>query len=158
MPGRRRTPRPGAVQAENGAVAVEFALVLPLLMMFLFGVIQYGYGLFQLQSFTSAVGDSARVLATGIDSCTGYASAVRGLVQGDGLDPADVGTVDVQWINSDGSALAQRLGYARVTVSYTPFKIGLPFIPFPSRFTRSQTVMVQDIGLPSLPGCEVPLS
>jgi len=147
--------RPGSPGSDAGAAAVEFALLLPLLMMFLFGVIQYGYGLFQLQIFNSTVADASRVLATGIGSCPGFTAVVTDLAGTDGLDPRAVSHVTVHWLDPDGHPLpqAQRLGFARVTASYQPFRIGLPFLPFPAEFTRSRTVTVQDIGQPGLPGC-----
>jgi hypothetical protein len=153
---RSRSAADTGTGADTGAVAVEFALLLPLLMMFLFGIIQYGYGLFQLQTFNSTVSDSARSLATGITSCPSFNSTLDSLVSGNGLDPADVSDVRVQWVNSDGSTLPQRLGYAKLTVSYKPFKIGIPFVPFPNEFTETRTVAIQDIGNSSLTGCLLP--
>ena len=142
--------------ADSGAVAVEFALLLPLLMLFLFGIIQYGYGLFQLQTFNSTVSDSAQSLATGITSCSGFDDTLNKLVTGNGLDPAAISNVKVQWLNQDGSTLPNRLGYAELTASYAPFKIGIPFIPFPDQFTRTRIVAVQDIGNSTLAGCLIP--
>ena len=52
-------------RTEDGAVALEFALILPVLLLFLFGVIQYGYGLFQLQSFSAALNEASRTASTG---------------------------------------------------------------------------------------------
>ena len=51
--------------SDRGAAAVEFALVLPVLMLFLFGIIQYGYGLLQLQAFNSALSDASRTSLRG---------------------------------------------------------------------------------------------
>jgi Flp pilus assembly protein TadG len=102
-----------AARREAGAVAVEFALLLPLLMLFLFGFIQYGYGLFQLQTFNSTVSDSARSLATGITGCSAFDSTLNTLVSGNGLDPAAISDVQVAWVNADGSPLPQRTRSSR---------------------------------------------
>jgi TadE-like protein len=154
----RSLPNPpaGASTGDTGAVAVEFALLLPLLMLFLFGIIQYGYGLFQLQTFNSTVSDSARSLATGITSCPAFNQTLDSVASGNGLDPAALSDIHVDWVNSDGSPLPQRLGYAKLTVSYAPFNIGLPFIPFPDEITRTRLVSIQDIGNSSLTGCLLP--
>jgi Flp pilus assembly pilin Flp len=142
---------------DRGAVAVEFALVLPLLTLFLLGVIQYGFGLFQLQNFTAALGDASRSAGTGIENCLDFDSRVRDLVGGTGasIDPDDVGQISVEWL-TDGLAPAQRperLGMTRVTASFKPFRLGVPFIPFPETITRSATAPVQDILSNTLPGC-----
>jgi hypothetical protein len=141
---------------ERGASAVEFALVMPILVLFLFGIIQYGYGLFQLQSFNAALGDASRLAATGITSCSAFDNTLKGLLENNGLDKDDlVGVVHVQWQTDSGtpSGIAARLGYARVTATYRMFRIGVPGIPFPSQVTRSQTVVVQDIGALGLGNC-----
>ncbi len=149
-------PPAGERTSDSGAVAVEFALLLPILMLFLFGIIQYGYGLFQLQTFNSTVSDSARSLSTGITNCTAFNGTLDSIAGGNGLDPTALSDIHVEWVNSDGSPLPQRLGYAKLTVSYAPFKIGVPFIPFPDEFTRTRLVAIQDIGNSSLTGCLLP--
>jgi TadE-like protein len=140
---------------DAGAAAVEFALVLPLLMMFLFGIIQYGMGLYQYQAFSSAVGDASRLVATGVVSCAGLDSTLDDLAQGSGLDPAKVSAVTVVWLKPDGSPapIAQRLGLAQVSATYQPFDLGVPFVPFPDTFTGQRTVTVQDIASSALTGC-----
>ncbi|MGN6575622.1 MAG: TadE/TadG family type IV pilus assembly protein [Nocardioides sp.] len=45
---------------ERGAVAVEFALVLPILVMLLFGIIEFGFVLAQKAALSSAVREGAR--------------------------------------------------------------------------------------------------
>jgi Flp pilus assembly pilin Flp len=139
--GRRRGDR------ESGAAAVEFALLLPLLMMFLFGIIQYGYGLFQLQAFNSSLGDATQVAADGITDCGLFPGVLQNLADGNGLDGADVSNIQVHWLTAAGgaSALPDAGGQVQVTATFTPFKIGLPFVPFPDTITRTQTASVQDI-------------
>jgi Flp pilus assembly pilin Flp len=153
--GRRRigrpTPEPGGERPggdrENGAAAVEFALVLPLLMLFLFGIIQYGYGLFQLQAFNSSLGDATQVAADGITNCSLFPNVLKDLADGNGLEGSAVSNIQVQWLASDGtaSAIPEAGGQVQVTAVFTPFKIGLPFVPFPDTITRTQTASVQDI-------------
>jgi Flp pilus assembly protein TadG len=162
--GRRHGRRPGswsssrhpAREHEDGAVAVELALCLPLLLMFLFAVIQYGYGLFQLQEFNAALGNASQLAATGITDCGKFTDTLTSLASQDGLKGSGVDKhVVVSFLTQDDSTSdqAQRYGLVKVTASYTPFRIGFPGIPFPKTITRSQTSPIQDIGLSTLPGC-----
>jgi Flp pilus assembly protein TadG len=136
---------------------VEFALVMPLLFMILFGIIQYGYGLFQLQALSSTINDTSRLVANGLSSCTTLNDDAKAAASGNGLDPANLGNVQVTWLNADGTpsstGLAARLGMARVEASYQAFDIGMPLVPFPDSLTRATQVTVQDIGQPDLTGC-----
>jgi Flp pilus assembly protein TadG len=50
-------------QRERGAAAVEFALVVPLLLMLVFGIISYGYMLSFRQSISQAAAEGARAAA-----------------------------------------------------------------------------------------------
>ena len=48
---------------EDGAVAVEFAILLPLLVVILFGIISVGIALFRVVNYTSAAREGARYSA-----------------------------------------------------------------------------------------------
>jgi hypothetical protein len=148
----RQTGRP---QEDRGAVAVEFALLLPLLMMFLFGIIQYGYGLFQLQAFNSALTETAESAGRQVDSCDLVTSTLQDLASGNGLDPGSISGVQVRWLDDLGTATASpvRLGRVQVSATFEPFKIGIPFVPFPDSITRTRTVTVQDVTVPTMGIC-----
>ena len=48
-------------RSESGAAAVEFALLLPLLMMIVFGIIEFGLALYQQAILTNASREGARL-------------------------------------------------------------------------------------------------
>ncbi|GAA1163685.1 pilus assembly protein [Nocardioides aquiterrae] len=52
-----------ARREERGAAAVEFALVVPFLLLILFGIISYGFMLSVRQSISQAAGEGARAAA-----------------------------------------------------------------------------------------------
>ena len=53
-------------RSERGSAAVEFALVLPIVTMVVFGIIAFGIGFTQKQTLASAVRDGARFGSVGI--------------------------------------------------------------------------------------------
>jgi Flp pilus assembly protein TadG len=53
------------LRKEEGAAAVEFALVAGLLFMLLFGMIEYGFAFFEMQTLRGATREGARVAAVG---------------------------------------------------------------------------------------------
>ena len=55
----------GKLRDEDGAAAVEFALIVGLLAMLVFGLIEYGVALWQMQSLRAATREGARVAAVG---------------------------------------------------------------------------------------------
>jgi Flp pilus assembly protein TadG len=63
----RRKARPG--KGEEGAAAVEFAIVAPLLLLLVFGLIEFGLWLSQYEVMASAAREGARVAAVR-GSCT----------------------------------------------------------------------------------------
>ena len=54
-------------QREDGAAAVEFALIVGLLAMLIFGMMEYGLAFWQLQSLRASAREGARVAAVGGD-------------------------------------------------------------------------------------------
>jgi Flp pilus assembly protein TadG len=113
---------------DEGAAAVEFALISILLFMLLFGLIQYGMAFFQLQATTHAAREGARLAAVGVSSgpslsaCQQFAKDVADRA---GMARADIATVGVDF---DPGAVAGAT--ARVRLEWRPRKFGFPFVPF----------------------------
>ena len=99
---------------ESGVVAIEFALVAPLLLMLIFGAIQFGRAYNAKIELTAAVREGVRVLA--LD--TGDPETVT-KDAAPGLDPASI-TVDT---STDPCTAGEQ---AWVEASY-PFDLNIPF-------------------------------
>lgn len=63
--------RTSRVRDERGAAMVEFALVLPIFLALLFGIISYGWMLSYRQSISQAAAEGARVLAVAPQGASG---------------------------------------------------------------------------------------
>jgi Flp pilus assembly protein TadG len=139
-------------QRDQGAAAVEFALVSVLLFTLLFGILQYGYGFFQMQATAATAGDAARLAVAGLydqgplNGCVAFGNAVAQNAEDNGLPPGAVQQVKVTWADLSGGATAQRGGTATVQVTITPTDLKYPFVPFPDTITRSLTAMVENVG------------
>src|SRR5919202_6635011 len=67
----RRTSQIGSfLSSELGAAIVEFAIVLPLLLLLVFGIADFGRALFIKNNLTSAARSGARVAAVQLDPIT----------------------------------------------------------------------------------------
>jgi Flp pilus assembly protein TadG len=64
---------------ERGAALVEFALILPILVMFVFGIIEFGREYSARIQLTSAVREGARAAALGFDPVAATIAAAPGL-------------------------------------------------------------------------------
>ena len=58
---------PDRLRRQDGAAAVEFALIVGVLVMLLFGMLQFGLAFFELQNLRAAVREGARIGAVGAD-------------------------------------------------------------------------------------------
>jgi Flp pilus assembly protein TadG len=105
-----RVERP-ATKAERGAAAVELALVLPLLLLILFGIIEFGRGYEVKVQLTGSVREGARSLALG-ESQAEVEQAVIDAAPGlnPALTPADISMTPCPPGGADGDAT--------VTVTY----------------------------------------
>ena len=99
---RRRRP------FDRGQSLVEFALILPVLMIMVFGIIDFGLGLRSYISLTNATREGARFAAVGNSAgaypanCDGTSNTTvigRVCYTIEGLDLADVDTVSVAYPN-----------------------------------------------------------
>lgn len=104
-----RAPGTGAGRRERGAAAVEFALVAPLLLALVGGIIEFAHA-YNLQiSITQAAREAARTMAIENDQGLAQAAALNGAP---GLDPAAF------TFTFSPAACAEDLT-ANVTITYT---------------------------------------
>ncbi|HEX9228764.1 MAG TPA: TadE/TadG family type IV pilus assembly protein [Arthrobacter sp.] len=108
---RSKSRAPGACDAgrERGAVAVEFGLVAPVLMLLVGGIVEFSH-LYNLQiSVTQAAREAARTMAVEHDDTAAMAAGIAGAP---GLDPT---AFDFDFTGvCDGTP-----GNSAVTVTYT---------------------------------------
>jgi Flp pilus assembly protein TadG len=85
---------PNQLRREDGAAAVEFALIVGVLVILLFGMLQFGLAFFELQNLRAAAREGGRAGAVGADE-----SQVRQQVQDSSLNsiPADNAAISVQY-------------------------------------------------------------
>lgn len=134
--------------SEDGAAAVEFALVVPVLVLLLFGIISYGYMLSVRQAITQATAEGARAgavtqPASGTSPEDAAIAAVNRSLDGFGLTCASPG---MQCEAAPPAACDG--GSARcvsVTVNYAYAAhdpLDIPFVPMPEnlRFTARAEV------------------
>jgi len=97
-------PRPPATRAsERGAAALEFALVLPILLMLVFGIITFGRAYHAKVSLAGGVREGARALALGKSASDAQAATIDA-AGGLGLDAADISTEGCPAGGADGTA------------------------------------------------------
>lgn len=122
-------------RGQGGAVAVEFALVLPFLLLVVFGIIQYGLYFYADQGGSDAARKAARLAAVGkYTDCTSFRNSIKADIASLGDEAnasitrsykSDAGAVRA----SDGSNVL--IGdFATVRVSFDSFDFNFPFLPF----------------------------
>jgi Flp pilus assembly pilin Flp len=131
---------------ENGAAAVEFALLLPLLVLLLFGFIQFGLAFNARIQATNAAREAARLAAVGIGDWgnLGGGDAFWDVVQ----QRAGVGDISNCSFNTDpfiGGTLT-------VTFDF-PLDLVIPFAPsLPQGGTARASMRVEQLSEPGGPG------
>jgi Flp pilus assembly protein TadG len=118
----------------DGAVAVEFAVLLPLMLMILFAVIGFGQALSRVQGYVGAAREGARYVAVHCDNistgCSAGAVNTRVQQAAGANNPIGVANVTVTQTNPGGVALPNCAPASIVSVSWTqPLTIEIPFIP-----------------------------
>ncbi|MGH7258054.1 MAG: TadE/TadG family type IV pilus assembly protein, partial [Nitrospiraceae bacterium] len=106
---------------ERGAAAVEFAILLPVLMLILFGIIEFGMVMYSREIITNASREGARtgiVQATAKPTAGQIQTVVTNYLTGTGIDPNQV------TINITGVGLAAP-NTLTVTVAY-PYNFFVP--------------------------------
>jgi hypothetical protein len=136
---RRRT---GAAPDE-GAAAVEFALVSVLLFTILFGILQYGMLFFQMQAASSTARQMARFASVGITSCSAFRTASLAVASEN--EVPSLGFVP-KAVFDVGGGTAARPEWVDVSIKFSPTDFGVPFVPFPGDLTRTARARVENVG------------
>jgi Flp pilus assembly protein TadG len=118
---------------ERGAALVEFALILPLLVMFVFGIVEFGRAYSARIELTSAVREGVRAAALGKDTAT---AANVTIAAAPGLKP---GLTAAQVVASS-CAGATPPPNATVTATY-PFTYTIPLFRTSTLTLRATGVM-----------------
>lgn len=116
------------MRSERGSALVEFALVVPVLVMLVFGIVEFGRGYNAKITVTHAAREGARVLALTADAAAAQDAAKDAATS---LNPDDL-TVTTSSC-TPGSP-------ASVTISY-PFTYGVPFVGNGTATIKSTGVM-----------------
>jgi Flp pilus assembly protein TadG len=108
---------------DRGASAVEFALVLPILLLIVFGIVDFGRAYNAQIALSEAAAQGARVLALGGTSAQAQAAAKSSL-DGSSVAPGDVSFPTLTACPADGSGTGQ----AVIKVQDANFTFVTPFI------------------------------
>jgi Flp pilus assembly protein TadG len=142
---------------EGGAAAVEFALVLIPMLYLVFGLIQYGWYFYAMQSGSSAVGDAARRAAVGNCQTVGDVQTLLKNHLGAATTASNASqiTTTLSYTKADGSPSgppndatnpAQVGGSVTVTATFPTLNMHFPFIPVPNNgdVTRTNVARLED--------------
>jgi Flp pilus assembly pilin Flp len=133
---------------EDGAAAVEFALLLPLIVLLLFGIIEFGLAFNTRIQATNAAREGARMAIVGIGNwgdVGGGTSFWQAVQQDAGL--ADIENCVLSTDDVVGGTLT-------VTFDY-PLDLAIPFMPNPPSWqtgTARATMRIEQLSAPGGPG------
>jgi len=144
-------------RGEGGATALEFGLVAPLMMLLIFGLVQYGYLFWALTTASANAREAARKLAVGQD----WVSCVQPKIEVHAGQPALSTVVSTyRWVDDAGTTLVrpvQRGDYVEVEVAFDSLDLHFPFLPMPNNGRVQETARRQVENVPdSPPACDNP--
>jgi Flp pilus assembly protein TadG len=117
------------LRREEGAAAVEFALIVGVLAILVFGLLEYGLAFWQVQNLRAAAREGARAAAVGADD-----AAIRTVMQ-----DAAVGSLSGSWTYGQNRICDEDTRGQEVTVTISnaslpgsvqdAFHVNIPFLP-----------------------------
>ena len=124
-----RPSRKGPRARETGAAVVEFGLVVPLLLLLVLGIIQYGLYFWAIQGGSDVARDAARRAAVGdLTDCTSFRSALSSQM---GSFSESGATFSRVFDDSNPIAGVQVGERVRITVRFRAHALGVALIPLP---------------------------
>ena len=139
------------VRREDGATALEFGLVAPIIFMAIFGIIQYGFMFWALQTASATAREAARSLIVGtVEPCT--LDRAEHMAQ----NPAVGGGSPVAtatYYDPDGAVVAAPVegGLVEVEVALTTLDLHVPFLPLPDGGNVVETAEARVENVPAVP-------
>lgn len=148
-----RLVRLRARRRESGAAAVEFALVAPIFLYVLIGIIQYGFYFYAMQAGTSAVGEVTRRMTVGDCQTSGQVQTLLYGRLGAATTATSASGVTVvpTYTKADGTTGTASPGEIGGTVTlsatFPTVNLHFPLIPLPNsgNVTRSATARIEDV-------------
>ena len=148
-------------RGERGAAALEFAFVVPIFLILVFGVIQFGLYFYSMQSGTSAVGEATRRMTVGDCQSTGSLQTMLFNRLGSATTAQSGAgiTVTPGYTKADGTtamaAPGEIGGTVKLTVTYPSLDMDFPLIPTPNNgvVTRSATARIEDVTASTAGAC-----
>jgi Flp pilus assembly protein TadG len=140
-------------RSQRGASALEFGLVAPVILLMVFGIIQYGYLYWSLQTAKATAREAARQLIVGTDwGCTEQQALAKVAMPAVG---GAVPSVVATYVAADGVTAATAPGVpgglVRVEVSFQTLDMHLPFVPVPHGAQVTQRVTARIENVPPTP-------
>jgi Flp pilus assembly protein TadG len=143
----RRRPAAGRTRTKGQAL-VEFALVIPLFILILAGILDFGFMLYTRMTIISSAREGARIAVTSEDKTTipakvtsAVQAASTGLVVGSlTITPTCIRTSGTCVFAGSGATLAKAGDSVKVTVSY-PYRSFFPLL-FGAQFNLSTSVQM----------------
>jgi Flp pilus assembly protein TadG len=133
MPGHRRRHR-----EERGAAALEFALVVPILLVVVFGIVNLGFVLAQQISLNNGARQAARFAVVDGRTCTQIQAEARDSASTIGMQPSEVPTpVITPACSGTTKPCTGTTAGANVTVTMT--RSAGWVVPFPPLFTTGNS-------------------
>lgn len=138
---------------EDGAAALEFGLVVPVILMMILGTIQYGYLYWSLQTAKATAREAARQLIVGTDwACTEQEALAKASSPAVGTTAP---TIQATYYAADGVTAATAPGVAggvvTVTVRFESLDMNIPFLPVPNDAVVEQEMSARVENVPPAP-------
>lgn len=119
-------------RAADGAIAVEFALVMMPLLVLVFGLIQYGLYFWAMQGGSDIARSAARIAAVddaATSTCAAFRADIRDQINGLSGSGATA-TITRTYVDSEAPAGVSIGDKVEVSVQFKSVDLHFPFVPF----------------------------
>jgi Flp pilus assembly protein TadG len=137
---------------DRGSVAVEFALVLPILLLLVLGIVQYGLYFYARQGGSDIARDGARRAAVGDPpTCSAFQAGLRTSISNlAGAASSGAAVISRTYVRQDPT-LVQVGDTVTVTVQFPSYDLHIPLVPFARNGIVSTTVSARVENVPTQP-------